>query len=99
MNTDLLIILVIAVLFLIFGVLILLGRGDWLISGYNTASKQKKEKYNLPRLRLVTSLTSICVAFISVVGYYVDDEAFMTCTVLPIAIIAVIHSNTWAKRK
>ena len=44
MNTDFVILIVVAVLLLVCGVLILLGSGDWLISGYNTASKQKKEK-------------------------------------------------------
>ncbi|MBR5856505.1 MAG: DUF3784 domain-containing protein [Bacteroidales bacterium] len=35
------------------GVVVLSGKGDWMISGYNTASSEGKAKYNLKRLRLV----------------------------------------------
>ena len=31
-------------------VLLLLGRGSWLIAGYNTASKEDKDKYNQKKL-------------------------------------------------
>lgn len=99
MNTDLLIVVAVAVLLLLCGSLILMGRGDWLISGYNTASQEKKERYNVVRLRLLTGLTSIVVAILIVVAYYVDNESFITYTVLPLALMAVVLSNTWAKRK
>ena len=33
------------------GVLILIGKGDNLIAGYNTASKKEKAQYNVKRLR------------------------------------------------
>ena len=96
MNTDFVILIVVAVLLLVCGVLILLGSGDWLISGYNTASKQK---YNLPRLRLLTGLTCLYTAIVLVVSYFVDSELFITCAILPVVIITILLSNTWAKRK
>ncbi len=99
MNTDFVILIVVAVLLLVCGVLILLGSGDWLISGYNTASKQKKEKYNLPRLRLLAGLTCLYTAIVLVVSYFVDSELFITCAILPVVIITILLSNTWAKRK
>ena len=99
MNTDFVILIVVAVLLLVCGVLILLGSGDWLISGYNTASKQKKEKYNLPHLRLLTGLTCMYTAVIIVVNYFIDSELFITCAILPVVIITILLSNTWAKRK
>ena len=37
---------VVFVLFLAMSVTLLTGHGSWLISGYNTASKKEKAKYN-----------------------------------------------------
>lgn len=45
--------LVVILLFLLAAVL-LSGRGSWLIAGYNTASKEKKEKYDEKKLCRVT---------------------------------------------
>ena len=41
---------------LILGLLIILGLGDNFISGYNTASEEKKARYNLKRLRMSTGI-------------------------------------------
>ncbi|MBR4870557.1 MAG: DUF3784 domain-containing protein [Alistipes sp.] len=57
MNVDLVVGIVSTVVVLVFGLLILLGLGDRFISGYNTASEEKKAKYILPRLRLVTGIS------------------------------------------
>ena len=40
-----------AVLFAIMGIVILIGKGDNLIAGYNTASKEERAKYDIKRLR------------------------------------------------
>jgi len=50
---DLIIIMFTAAIMAIFSVLILIGRGDGLIAGYNTSSKQEKARYNIRRLRVV----------------------------------------------
>lgn len=57
MNIDLIVGIVSTVVVLVLGLLILLGLGDKFISGYNTASEEKKARYNLPRLRLVTGIS------------------------------------------
>ncbi len=36
--------------FTILGIIFLLGKGSWLIAGYNTASAKEKEKYNEKKL-------------------------------------------------
>lgn len=46
------VIIIVAAVCVILGVLILAGRGDNLIAGYNTASKDEREKYDIKRLRL-----------------------------------------------
>ena len=57
MNVDLVVGIVFTVVVLVLGLLILLGLGDRFISGYNTASEEKKARYILPRLRLVTGIS------------------------------------------
>ena len=57
MNVDLVVGIASTVVVLMFGLLILLGLGDRFISGYNTASEEKKAKYILPRLRIVTGIS------------------------------------------
>ena len=45
------ILLLIAAAMAIMGIVILIGKGDKLISGYNTASEEEREQYNIKRLR------------------------------------------------
>lgn len=61
MDLELIIGIVSSIVVLVLAFLVLVGLGDNLISGYNTASAEKKAKYNLPRLRLVTGLSVIVV--------------------------------------
>ena len=45
--------IIIASIFVVLGIIVLAGKGDMLIAGYNTASKEEKEKVNIKRLRLL----------------------------------------------
>lgn len=99
MENDFLLILGVALLLLVCGVLVLIGRGDWLISGYNTASEERRAKYNIFRLRLVVGVMCIYVAIAEIVGYYIDSEVFMLCAILPAVVISMILTYTWARRK
>ena len=61
MNSELIVGIIATVVVLVLALLVLFGLGDFLISGYNTASTEKKARYNLPRLRVVTSLSVIAI--------------------------------------
>jgi hypothetical protein len=61
MNSELIVGIIATVVVLVLALLVLFGLGDFLISGYNTASAEKKARYNLPRLRVVTSLSVIVI--------------------------------------
>ena len=56
MSIDLIVGIVCTVVMLVLGLLIMFGLGDFLISGYNTASDEKKARYNLQRLRMSTGI-------------------------------------------
>ena len=87
------------------GVLILSGKGDFLIAGYNTAKPEKKQQYNVKRMRgLVGGLTFLCIALLWVpllLGKAEDAKTTLAISVVVMVccIIAVILMNTWAKKK
>lgn len=53
---------VLAAIFVFLAVLLLLGKGDMLIAGYNTASPEEREQYDIRRLRLLVALVLIIVS-------------------------------------
>ena len=95
------IIIIIAALLLIMGIVILIGKGDNLIAGYNTASKEERSKYNVKRLRyLVGGLLTVLAPMIllleretmAATGY------FLALTII-LCIVVIVLANTWAKNK
>ena len=92
----------IAALCAIMGIIVLLGKGDKLIAGYNTASEEEKAKYNIRRLRFIVGVVLLAVAclmplLILKVGNVF--RAIFSALVVIICIAAVIMANTWAKKK
>lgn len=45
-----------AIVFFIISIVILIGKGDWLIAGYNTASEEERKKVNIVHLRIVMAI-------------------------------------------
>ena len=87
---------IVAVSLLIMGIVILIGKGDNLIAGYNTASKEEKSQYNIKRLRgliggLLTILAPMTVILLEKGTIYVALTFGMT-------IVVIILANTWAKK-
>ena len=50
---------VLSAIFLFFGIVILTGKEDMLIAGYNTASEEKRKKINIHRIRLLITAALI----------------------------------------
>ena len=82
----------------ILAILFFIGKGDNLISGYNTASEEEKELYNIKRLRLVMGVFCLLmaglIAFINAIGVGIF-VIIMTLMVVPLLVLC----NTWAKKK
>ena len=53
MNGPVWVVWAVGILCAAISLLLLSGRGSWLIAGYNTASKKEKEKYDEKKLCLV----------------------------------------------
>ncbi|MBQ8272783.1 MAG: DUF3784 domain-containing protein [Tidjanibacter sp.] len=96
-EAELYVIIPIVLILVALGILILIGKGDWAISGYNTASPEEKAQYNIRRLRLLTGLTLLVVAVIMVLDAILNLKWLIIATVLPICLLVLILGNTWAK--
>lgn len=59
-----------AIVFFIIGIVILIGKGDWLIAGYNTASEEERKKVNIIRLRIVMAIICwLSAGFVLLIPY------------------------------
>lgn len=94
--------IIIAALLLALGIVILAGKGDMLIAGYNTASKEEKEKYDIKKLRLLLGLLLIILAacsFLLVPEQTKTPTYVFFAVVVALVIATLILANTWAKKK
>ena len=104
MDTLMIVILSLISLWLVaLALFILSGKGDGLIAGYNTASKEERQKYNIKRLRVVVA---VMILFITTFVWYVswlDDSVAFLLGSLPVLLIGcaagIIIANTWCKKK
>lgn len=96
------VLLIVAAPLLIMGIVILIGKGDNLIAGYNTASKEEKSQYNIKRLRGLIGGLLVLLAPMTVILLGEETMAatwsFVALTFV-LSIVVVILANTWAKNK
>ena len=96
------ILVILATIMFIMGIIILIGKGDNLIAGYNTASKEERSQYNVKRLRGLIGGFLLILAPMMVLLLGEESLAagvsFVALTFV-LCIILVILANTWAKKK
>ena len=94
--------IIVSALLLILGIIVLVGKGDNLIAGYNTASEKEKAQYDIKRLRGLIGGLLVVLAPITFFSLKAETMAavgsYVACT-LALCIIVVILANTWAKKK
>ena len=92
-----------AILFIVLAVIFLMGKGDKLIAGYNTASEEERAKVNIKRLRILMAILSVITAgFVSVLPVIGDNSKGQMgagFVFIVVAMIFIILANTWAKKK
>lgn len=95
--------IVIATLFIVLAIILLMGKGDMLIAGYNTASEEERKTIDIKRLRIVMAvlmvITAILCAIVPLLGN--DKKSILAAAGIFIAItfVGIIFANTWAKKK
>ena len=96
------VLIIVAAILVIMGIIILIGKGDNLIAGYNTASEEEKAQYNIKRLRGLIGGLLLALAPMMLL---LNGENTMAATwsfvalVFVLCIVVVILANTWAKKK
>ena len=92
-----------AALFIVLAVIFLLGKGDMLIAGYNTASEEERKEVNIHRLRLLMAIVSVLTAgfccLMPFIGNKKENVLGVTFAFFFVTIVFVILANTWAKKK
>ena len=95
--------LMIAVIFFIFAYIVVKGKGDKFIAGYNTASEEEKAQVNVQRLRILVALTSVLAgAFCCIIPLLADNNGAIvgaTVVLLCSGLAVVVLANTWARKK
>ena len=92
-----------AALFIVLAVIFLIGKGDMLIAGYNTASEEERNEFNIHRLRLLMAIISVLTAgfccILPVIGKEKENVVGATFVFIIVTFVFVILANTWAKKK
>ncbi len=63
----------VAIVFIVLGILIKYGKMYFLVAGYNTMSKQEKEKYDIAGIANVFRNTLFGMALIIIIGNFAAD--------------------------
>ncbi len=86
--------IVLILMFLIMGIFFFFGKGSRLIAGYNTASKEEKEKYNEKKLCRAMSVfcfaTAILTSYLTYFTYKVQIGIQTEDSLIPVVVIFII---------
>lgn len=89
MSVDLIVGIACTIVVLVLALLVMLGLGDNLISGYNTASDKKKARYNIQRLRMSTGITIFVLTAASWLCILLQLPEYSTAIV--VGVLALLH--------
>ena len=102
MEINTIIMLFIGVVSFAMSVFLLMGKGSFLIAGYNTSTAEEKNKYNEKVLcRIVGAGLFIITIIIFANIYYSDNlpEAVNRYGILGVTFVVLVLSNTVARKK
>ena len=95
--------IVIATLFIVLAIILLMGKGDMLIAGYNTASEEERKTIDIKRLRIVMAVLMVVTAvFCTILPLLGNDKNSILAAAgifIAITFVGIIFANTWAKKK
>ena len=95
--------IIFAIAFIFLAVIFLMGKGDKLIAGYNTASEEEKRKVDIHRLRIIMAIVSVITAVFCFVQPFLgsDPQVHLASGVIffLVLMIFIILANTWAMKK
>ena len=96
MTAQFILLLIISFIVFVLATIILTGKGDNLIAGYNTSTKEEKERYNIKRVRIC--IGGMLLILSPIMLLFADNYIILIAIVPPLSILSVILTNTWAKK-
>ena len=95
--------IIFSILFIVLAIILLMGKGDMLIAGYNTASEEERNKIDIKRLRIVMVIlmviTAVFCAILPLIGNNKTSQLAAAGIFIAITIVGIIVANNWAKKK
>lgn len=95
--------IIFSILFIVLAIILLMGKGDMLIAGYNTASEEERNKVDIKRLRIVMAIlmviTAVFCAILPLIGNNKTSQLAAAGIFIAITIVGIIVANTRAKKK
>ena len=95
--------IIFSILFIVLAIILLMGKGDMLIAGYNTASEEERNKVDIKRLRIVMAILMVITAgFCAILPLTGNNKSYQLAAAgifIVITIVGVVVANTWAKKK
>lgn len=77
-----------------------LGRGSFLVAGYNTSSKEKKAKYDEKKICRFTGIATLMFSFGLIVNILNEDLVWLEITLYFVGVmIAIVGTNFFSKKK
>lgn len=97
------VVIILTLVFAFMGVVFAMGKGAFLIAGYNTSTDEEKAKYDEKKLCRCFSVFCLAIAAVIAITGWVNTEEFALFFSLPIMIGLVVSiaiaSNTYCKKK
>ena len=83
---------IVFVIFAVLSIVLLSGHGSWVISGYNTASKEEKEKYDEKKLCRTTGIGMSVIAILTLIMGLFENflPAFFVYIAVGIIVVDVV---------
>ena len=96
MTAQFILLLIISLIVFVLAIIILTGKGDNLIAGYNTSTKEEKERYNIKRVRIC--IGGMLLILSPAMLLFADNFVLLIAVVPSLSILSIILANTWAKK-
>lgn len=85
---------VLVILFLILGIVMLTGKGSFLVAGYNTMSEEKKKRYNEKRITQAVGVVALLASgYIYVMENMKVSEGLLNIIFIVMTLLIVVLIN------
>lgn len=83
---------IVFIIIAVLSIVLLSGHGSWFVSGYNTASKEEKEKYNEKKLCRIMGIGMFVIAILILIMGLLEDvlPAFYIYIALGIVLVDIV---------